>query len=565
MLYFYQTETNVTQHTSSRKAVMSAHQLTPPQQQWVDRTLNGLSLEGAIAQLFNVSRPVEDPAEWLKVLERWPVGCLSARTRSAGAYQALVTEVQKNAPIPLLVVANMEHGASEWPDYGTDFPMLMAAGAANDEALIAQLGQATAREARQLGIHWVLTPSIDLNYNFNNPVTNTRALGDKPDLVNRLATVLIGALQAHGVAATAKHFPGDGIDDRDQHLVTSINTLPFDQWQATYGQVWRQAIAADVWTIMPGHIALPDYQGYCDNPDDAPPATLCKLLLTRLLREELGYTGLIVSDSTSMIGLTSRAAPAERIVRSLAAGIDLYLGAEPERDLPAVLQAVRIGRLTEARIYASARRVLELKAKLNLVEAPFGPTVTGEESAIFAQAAQALADKSVTILRGAEQIPAALTPGSKVLTVTIAKLNPMFGQKDLETFDEELQGRGFQVEHLLNPKTAELQEAAHRCDAVFVNVYVSPMTTLGTARVTLDHFGTWGWRALYTEYPHVYYTTFGSPYLLYELPHLPNLLATYSGGEVSQRAAVKVWLGEMAAQGVLPVTLPKIKVRPLAE
>jgi beta-N-acetylhexosaminidase len=538
------------------------HILTPPQQQWVDRTLNGLSLEGAIAQLFNVSRPVEDPAEWLKIIERWPVGCLSARTRSAAAYQALLTEVQKNAPIPLLVVANMEHGASEWPDYGTDFPMLMAAGAANEEALIAQLGQATAMEARQLGIHWVLTPTVDLNYNFNNPVTNIRALSDQPALVGRLATVLIGALQAHGVAATAKHFPGDGIDDRDQHLVTSINTLPFDQWQATYGQVWRQVIDAGIWTIMPGHIALPDYQGYRDNPEDAPPATLCKRLLTRLLREEMGYTGLIVSDSTSMIGLTSRAAPEERIVRSLAAGIDLYLGAEPERDLPAVLQAVRIGRLTEKSIYASARRVLELKARLDLVENPFGPAVTSEQGETFAQAAQDLADKSVTILRGPEQLPVRLAPGAKVLTVTIAKLNPMFGQKDLESFDAELQSRGLQVEHLLNPKSADLQEAAHRCDAVFVNVYVSPMTTLGTARVTLDHFGTWGWRALFTEHPRVYYTTFGSPYLLYELPHLPNLLATYSGGEVSQRAAVKVWLGEIAAQGVLPVTLPKIKIKP---
>lgn len=539
--------------------------LTPHQAQWVDKTLNGLSLEQAIAQLFNVSRPLEDPAAWLQLQEGLPFGCLSARTKSAEAYRQLLTEVQKNAPIPVLVVANMEHGASEWPDYGTDFPMLMAAGAANDEAVVAQLGQATALEARHLGIHWVLSPDIDLNYNFNNPVTNIRAFGDKPELVGRLGTVLIQALQAHGVAATAKHFPGDGMDDRDQHLVTSINHLPFDQWQATFGQVWRQVIEAGVWTIMPGHIALPDYQGYADDPDAAPPATLCKLLLTRLLRRELGYTGLIVSDSTSMIGLTSRAAPGERIVRSLAAGIDLYLGAEPERDFAAVLQAVRIGRLTEEQIYASARRVLTLKAQLNLHENPFGPAPTSEQSAGFAQAAQALADKSVTILRGPEQVPVRLAPGAKVLTVTIAKLNPMFGQKDLETFDAELQQRGYQVEHLLNPKTAELQEAAQRADAVFVNVYVSPMTTLGTARVTLDHFGTWGWRALFTEHPRVYYTTLGSPYLLYELPHLPNLLATYSGGAVSQRAAVKVWLGELAAQGVLPVTLPKSKVKPFAD
>ncbi len=541
------------------------HVLTPQQVQWVDKTLNGLSLEHAIAQLFNVSRPLEEPAAWLTLIEQLPVGCLSARTKSAAAYQQLLTEVQKNAPIPLLVVANMEHGAAEWPDYGTDFPMLMAAGAANEEELMAQLGEATAREARAIGINWVLTPDIDLNYNFNNPVTNIRALGDKPELVGRLATVLLQALQTHGVAATAKHFPGDGIDDRDQHLVTSINTLPVDQWLATFGQLWRQVIAAGVWTIMPGHISLPAYQGYSDNPDAAPPATLCHQLLSKLLRQELGYTGLIVSDSTSMIGLTSRAAPGERIVGSLAAGIDLYLGAEPERDFPVVLQAVHTGRLSEAQIYASARRVLTLKAQLNLVEAPFGPAPTSTQTAAFTQAAQAMADKSVTILRGPEQIPVRLALGAKVLTVTIAKLNPMFGQKDLETFDEELQQRGFQVEHLLNPKTAELQEAAHRAEAVFVNVYVSPMTTLGTARITLDHFGTWGWRALFTEHPRVYYTTFGSPYLLYELPHLPNLLATYSGGAVSQRAAVKVWLGELTAQGVLPVTLPKIRVKPLAD
>jgi beta-N-acetylhexosaminidase len=310
------------------------------------------------------------------------------------------------------------------------------------------------------------------------------------------------------------------------------------------------------------HISLPDYQGYRNNPDAAPPATLCDKLLIKLLRQELGYTGLIVSDSTSMVGLTSRAAPAERIVNSLAAGIDLYLGANPEHDLGYVLQAVRDGRLTEEGIYQSARRVLALKAQLNLVDAPFGPAPTNDQQAGFAQAAQELADKSITILRRAEQPPVRLAPAARVLTVTIARLNPFFGQKDLEVFDEELRNRGFQVEHLLNPKTAELQELARSCDAVFVNVYVTPMTTMGTARVTLDSFGTWGWRALFTEHPQVFYTSFGSPYLLYELPHIPNLMATYGGADGSQRAAVKVWLGEIEAQGVLPVTLPQVKVKP---
>jgi beta-N-acetylhexosaminidase len=156
-----------------------------------------------------------------------------------------------------------------------------------------------------------------------------------------------------------------------------------------------------------------------------------------------------------------------------------------------------------------------------------------------------------------------LAPGARVLTVTIAKLNPFFGQKDLEVFDEELKIRGFKLEHMLNPKTAELQELAQSCEAVFINIYMAPLTTMGTARIATDSFATWGWRSLFSEHPQVFYTTFASPYLLYELPHIPNLLAAYSGGDVSQRAAVKVWLGEMDATGVLPVTLPKITVRPL--
>ncbi|MFO7632894.1 MAG: glycoside hydrolase family 3 N-terminal domain-containing protein, partial [Caldilinea sp.] len=130
------------------------------QQQWIDRTLNALSLEAAIAQLFNVTRPMEDADAWLRLLDQWPVGCISLRTKSAAAYQQVVREVQRHAAVPLLVVANMEHGAAEWPDYGVDFPMLMAAGAADDEQLIGQLGQATAVEARHLGVNWVLSPTV---------------------------------------------------------------------------------------------------------------------------------------------------------------------------------------------------------------------------------------------------------------------------------------------------------------------------------------------------------------------------------------------------------------------
>ena len=535
--------------------------LTPTQQGWVDQTLANLSLDGALAQLLSVTRPWDDPDEWLRLYEQTPFGSMSIRTKTAAAYQHVVQTMQASLPLPLCVIANMEHGAAEWPGYGTDFPFLMAAGAADDPALSAALGEATAVEARHLGVNWALTPCVDINYNFNNPVTNIRALGDRPDLINRLAPPLIASLQANGVAATAKHFPGDGLDDRDQHLVTTINHLPFDQWLATYGAVWREIIAAGAWTIMPGHIALPDYQGYRDDPTAAPPATTSYKLLTELLRGELGYEGVIVSDSTSMVGLTSRLAPAERIVQSVAAGIDVYLGADPVGDRAALMAALADGCLGEARIYDAARRVLTLKARLNLAADPLGPAPAAKQQAGFAAAAQTLADKSITMVRGVEQLPASPAPGARVLTVTIAQLKPMFGQTDLEVFDAELRGRGYDVVHLLNPSTAELTAAAADSAAVFVNVYVTPMTHMGTNRVVQDSFPTWGWRSLFNEHPKVYYTSFGSPYLLYELPHIPNLMAAYGGAEVSQRAAVRVWLGELVAAGRLPVSLPQITVR----
>lgn len=537
--------------------------LTPQQTEWVDKTLRALSMEQAVGQLLEVSQPLDSADKWLDYLQNVPVGAMSARLRSTETYRTVVQELQKEVDPPLLVVVNMEHGASDLPNYGTDFPSLMAAGAANDPALIAILGRATAREARAVGINWCLTPVVDLNYNFDNPVTNTRAISDDPQRVVTLASALVEALQANGVAATAKHFPGDGMDNRDQHLVTGINNLPFEQWMETFGFVWRQVIDAGVWTIMPGHISLPDYQGFAENPYAAPPATISRELLQTLLRDELGFQGLIVSDATGMMGFATRLAPAERAPAAINAGIDLYLGSNPDVDYPALLLAVKEGRLTEERVLEAARRVLELKARLNLVEQPLGPEPTAAETAAFAQAAQTMADKSITLVRNGGQYPLNLPEKAKILTVTVMPENTMIPHADLTVFDEELRARGHHVEHLLNPRSDELRAKAPEHDAVFINVYVVPMMTLGTVRITVGSFGNWGWRSLFTEHPNVLYTSFGNPYVTHELPHVPTLALAYGGGEAAQRAAVKVWLGESEAQGDCPVTLPQVRIQPL--
>ena len=265
----------------------------------------------------------------------------------------------------------------------------------------AEIGQATAAEARYAGMHWTFSPVIDLNYNFLNPITNVRAFSDEPERVIHIATAMIEGLQGDGLlAATAKHFPGDGMDDRDQHLATTINNLPLADWQATYGKVWRAAIDAGVLCVMPGHISLPDYQGFTDHPVDAPPATLDTKLLNDLLRKELGFDGLIISDASGMIGMTTRVPSNTRVVECIKAGCDVYLFPETLEEYGYLLDAVKEGRLSEERVRDAARRVLELKARLNVHIDPFGPKPSDEDKSSYQATAQAVADKSITVLRG---------------------------------------------------------------------------------------------------------------------------------------------------------------------
>ncbi|MCB0090042.1 MAG: hypothetical protein KDE54_19185, partial [Caldilineaceae bacterium] len=330
--------------------------LTATQQQWVDTTLAALTIPQCLGQLLCPSSPRSTTEEWLALMQRVPFGTISLRGASTAETRERMQRLQAAAKVPILAGGDMEQGANTLTD-STEFPRPMAVGAANDVDLAHKLGQATAAEARYAGMHWTFSPVIDLNYNFRNPITNVRAISDEPERVIRIATAMIEGLQGGGLlAASAKHFPGDGMDDRDQHLVTTINNLPFADWQATYGKVWRAIIDAGVMAVMPGHISLPDYQGFADRPIDALPATLDSKLLNGLLREELGFDGLIISDATGMIGMTTRVATNQRVVECIKAGCDVYLFPETIADYERLLDAVEDGRLSEERVREAARR-----------------------------------------------------------------------------------------------------------------------------------------------------------------------------------------------------------------
>jgi len=532
--------------------------LTLEQSAWVEQTLASMSVEECVGHLICPEQRKYKPEDWAAIMEDVPLGSVFFGRMDPGELRECLDAVQSGARIPVLVASDLEHGAGCMVEGCLDFPWPMACGAANSPEMMLEMGRATAREGREHGIHWTFSPVADLNYNFQNPVTNIRSLGDDPELVARLIVPLIIGLQEGGLlAATAKHFPGDGMDDRDQHLCTSVNSMDMDEWRAAYGKVWRATIDAGVMSIMSGHISLPAYEGMSAHPSTALPATLSRQLQVNLLRDELGFDGVIVSDAAPMIGLTSRVHSTEVAVQNILAGSDVFLFAEPREDYQLLLNAVKKGRITEERLKESARRMLEMKARLGLHTDVRGAEVAEGEKDGFQKVAASLARKSITVLRKDRNVPVSLKGGAKVLNVIINHEKARSHlSSDLPVVTEELRKRGFKVDELHNPSHSDIIEKAPEYDHVFVNLVITPHALVGTVRMvgsTIMPF----WRSFWVDYPHVTITSFGSPYHLYELPHLPNMVLAYGPSLDSQRAAVAAWLGEYEPKGECPVKMPK--------
>ena len=521
---------------------------------------NRLSLEAAVGHLLcPLIRPEDfDDLEDRIAEERY--GSVFFNKRCFDEMRGTVERIQNLSTHPVLVAADLEHGATAVTDRSTRFPWAMALAASGDPSLARAMGEAAAREARAAGIHWGFAPVVDINYNFRAPESNIRTFGDDPETVAAFASELIHGLQSNGeIAATPKHFPGTGLDERDQHLVTAVNKLSVDAWLRTYGRVWKRVIEADAWSIMSGHVSFPAWQGFSADPTAALPATLCPRLQIDLLRRELGFEGVLVSDAAPMIGLCSRVPEKEAALRFIEAGGDVFLFAQPGRDHPALLDAVRTGRLSEARVYESAARVVALKRKLGLDRRRFGDEPGDAEQKRFAASARSIAEKSITVLKDNGRVGHPPPEGGRVLTVTIDSGTHKFHPPELDVFDDLLRKAGYRVTHLRNPGGTELRRQAPDFDCVFLNFHLLPHMEMGHTRLfgaSARHF----WRAFYTSHPDVRCTSFGSPYLLFDQPHLPNMLLAYGGVEASQEAALAVWLGRRRATGTCPVRQPEIRI-----
>lgn len=526
--------------------------LDEAQQHWVEASFAALGIEDKVAQLliptlgaYDYRRETVDAFLAERMLGGIFVG-MADRDR----HRAEIAQLQAHCRIPMVVASDLEAGAGHFVRGGVPFPEPLAVAAANDAQLAYTLGTAAAREGREAGIHWTFAPVVDVNVNPDNPIANTRSLGDDPGRVAHLAEAIVRGMQEHRLAACAKHFPGDGVDDLDQHTVTSVNTLSREDWHRISGLPFRQAIEAGVWSVMVGHIALPAWDDIQNACGVYRPASISPKLVTGLLRGELGFQGLIVTDDMNMGGVAGYAKRRERTVACIAAGCDMLLFPKLPDDYIALVEAVRSGALPETRVDEAVRRILAFKARLNLhTGALFGPAVAAQDQQAFAEASRQIAAAAIVKVRDLHgTLPIQhLRPGAKVLTITLAS-----DFQDLPEVERALRARGYHVDHVYNPTDLRLSDQTFAYDAVFVNFVFKAMWGVQSVRsVGLHNRIFIG--GFYSDHPCVVFTSFGSPYHLRMFNTLPNYLNVHSSCPDSQRAAVQVWFGNAEACGASPV------------
>lgn len=524
--------------------------------EWVEATLGRLSTRQKLGQLLHPIITMDSSPEAIRrQCAGLEPGGASLNSGTAAQCLECTTALQQLTQVPILIGTDFENGPGRIVQDATQFPDFLGLAATGDERLAYEMGRSGALEGRALGVHWSFSPVVDINAHPFNPITNTRGLGDDPELIMRLAVPNIRGMQENGMAACAKHFPGDGFDVRDQHICTSINPLRLDEWFRLSGRMFQTAIDAGVWTIMIGHIALPAWDpGDGLRPESAPPATLSRRLVTDLLRGRLGFRGLVVTDALNMGGVTTRADREDLILGAMEAGADLLLFAEMEPDFAILEAALDDGRLSLERVEQSVRRILRIKELLGLHQRREPLPLAPEIKQSFQQSASAVAENMLTLVSDPQSVlQQPLKAGDRVYCFHVRG----DAGYNVDGLDDLLRRRGLEVTHGQEgmewhefPTEAELLQY----DAVLVNLVFGP--TWGTSRIRPNgNYQRDLWRLYGMRLPRVISISFGSPYLHFEYPHAPVWLNAYSPDPTTQAAVVRLLCGEIPARGHSPVRL----------
>ncbi|MBC7544531.1 MAG: beta-glucosidase [Candidatus Sericytochromatia bacterium] len=507
-----------------------------------------LSIDEAIGQLIcptlyggQLRHETFDEATVLAELAKYGWGGYILFHSDQDTVQARTALLQGHARVPLLIAADMEHGAGQMVDGLTDMPPAMAFGAVDDPALTAAMGAWTAAEARQVGVNWLFAPVADVTNNPSNPIISIRSFGGDPGRVAAHVAAFVTGAQSQGVLTCAKHFPGHGDTGTDSH--TRLATVTADRERLTQVEwpPFQAAIDAGVAAIMTAHLAVPAL----DAPDV--PATLSQTIITGVLREDLGYDGLIVTDALLMGGITSVRQASEAAVEALLAGCDvLLMPPDPIATHAAIRAALADGRLTEARLYESVTRILAAKARL---QHPVPAVPDGSAGALAANVAR----KAITRAKGA----ADLRVPDGFLAVTLLD---GIAESEAEAWLERIKELRPGIIATLTPDVDERMWNILRGQAISTPFIV--LAIISPIRVSKDRSllpsGLLERLQALTAGVRTIVVAFSSPFLVAQFPDAEAWFLTYGSTRLQQTMMAQALRDGKGWHGTLPVALPEM-------
>ena len=545
--------------------------LPPDAAAWVELTLASMTLEQRAGQVMMVRAFGEyyaaDAAQRHRLtgmVQSLELGGVILFRSEAYEAAALIADLQRTATNfgqpPLLVAADFEWGAEFRVGGAVPYPTAMAVGATGNIKAAEWMGRASGRDARALGIHWIFAPVADVNSNPRNPVINVRAFGENPDQVGRFAAAFISGAQASGSMATAKHFPGHGDTGVDSHIDMPVLRVDSQRLQAVELAPFRAAIEAGVSSIMTAHLSVPAITA-----DEHLPATLSHAVLTDLLRNQLDFKGLVVTDAMEMGGINRHWWSGQAAVQALAAGADMVLLPPfPNAVRDAIVRAVESGELSAERLDAAVRLVLQYKARLglhlSLAEASLADLPNRFAPASDALRAEEVGVAAVTLLRDRNEIfPLDARDRHRVLVVGISDTDAPVDVTTLSTsLRESLEDvTSRSIDGRTNgEEVAALMAEASRASVVVMAVRARVRSN--QEKITLpEKQQRYGQMLSSLDVP-VIMVALGSPYVVGAFPDAGAAVAAYGWSQPLQRALASAFTGKTTWDGQLPVTVPGV-------
>lgn len=548
--------------------------LDDEKEKWVNETLAGLSTEEKIGQMFCPIGGNMEEDFLKKFLEEFKPGAMLYRPMPAAEVQKTHRFLQQNSRIPMLFGANLESGGNGICADGTYFARPMQVAATDNPVQAYRLGAIAGKEAMAVGCNWAFSPICDLDMNFRNPITNVRTFGSSQERVAAFVKEQLKGLRDQGVAAAVKHFPGDGVDERDQHLVASVNSLSVEEYDRTYGAIWQEVVDAGTLSVMAGHILQPAYSKHF-NPklkdEEILPATLSKEILQGLLRGKLGYNGMIVTDATPMIGFNTSMKRSEAVPAALAAGCDMILfNKDIREDYQFVRDAVADGRLSMERVDEAVTRILAMKAAMGLPEQKEKGTLVPGEDALSVVACEEhqewtrqCADESVTLVKDTQSLLPVSPQNYKRIRLYLLEDRIGGGFKDgdgaIGKVKEKLEKEGFEVSlfDYSKPDFYEMfeggvQDIKSKFDLA---VYVACMDTASNQsvrRIDWVHLMAADAPWFLHDVPAMF-ISIANPYHLVDVPMVKTFINAYTPTEEVIDQVVEKIMGRSEFKGVNPV------------